>query len=118
MLESLSKTSLTPRCKHKARSDGSCDNQSKARIGPDVAVFEGGSLDRHTRDHIAERIVILATGGEPYLRWMALHSREHLSDIVIDMDGSRMVMLRNKKCCNACALDFTAFREGNWVLIL
>jgi len=114
MYESLSKTFSTPCCKHKPRVDGSCEAEPKVRVGPDVFVYQGGGVTKSFDD----RIVMLSTGGEPYLRWMAIQDRAHISDFTVDADASRVMMLRSNRCCNSCALNFVASLEGKWALIL
>ncbi|KIW89581.1 uncharacterized protein Z519_09737 [Cladophialophora bantiana CBS 173.52] len=110
MHENLWNTHLTPKCSHRHRNER---KQANIKLGPDAAAVLGFS-ERHTHDEILpERIIILLTKGDAYVRWLAIwHACADAGDT------GRKIMLRGDKCCESCALDYVASQQGKWYLIL
>lgn len=117
MHHSLWRTHSTKACDHFSDSDASCTPTGRA-LGREAVVLASHSIPWQFHlddsDGIPEKIAILLTWRQPYLRWAAI------CDAVPTRSWrtGREVMLRTEMCCEACAVSQIMDLPGKWILIL
>lgn len=110
----LWRTFSTPECQHRLTGQENGGSPLDVRIGPDVLVLLGWSLDGELMEKYPQRIVVLLTKGEPHLRWLAVWET-----VTSRFDHRhRKVMLRTHRCCESCAIIHVASLNGEWALIM
>ena len=105
---------VTPECQHSSLNQK--EQREKIKLGPDAAALlgydRGFEVDGEGSE--PEKVWVLLTKGDRYLRWTAIENVVPQGEEC----SERRTMVRSNKCCESCALEYTASHDGKWFLVL
>ena len=102
-------------CPHQPCIDG--DTSVPAPLGPEAVAITGPNATK-LNENPPERVVIVLTGGDPGLRWIALRSFYAGDSTAGGMKNQRFRMVCRPDCCPTCALEYVLGFHKHWILIL